>query len=44
LTRYTKVGIRIPFFVNFGLVVITVLMVATAGLILDARKRRSMKK
>jgi hypothetical protein len=44
LTRYTKVGIRIPFFVNFGLVVIAVLMVATAGLILDARKRRSMKK
>jgi hypothetical protein len=44
LTRYTKVGIPIPFFVNFGLVVIIVLLVVAAGLILDARKRRSVNK
>jgi hypothetical protein len=44
LTRYTKVGIRIPFFVNFGLVAFVVLLVVAAGLILDAHKRRSMNK
>ncbi len=40
LTRYTDLGIRISFYLNFGLVAIAALLVIAIGFILDARKKR----